>query len=146
MHLTSCQEAFLCSSHSPRGNLPELSSYPFPFGPWARVHPRVSTLFSALLRYSSVWDVREREPVVPGLCAAQGPQNWLFCCAQRSVMPGCWSPTPAVPWGPQRLLFFPLPERDTLASHSLMTACWMVPWGCCAVRLSASCLAQQPNP
>jgi hypothetical protein len=33
----------------PRGNQVELSpSCPFPFGPWARVHPRVPTLFSAL--------------------------------------------------------------------------------------------------
>jgi hypothetical protein len=72
-------------SSPPSSNLPELSLYPFHFCPQSKSTWGSSPVLRSLATYSSVWDVQEWEPVIPGLRVTQGPQNRLFRGAQCGI-------------------------------------------------------------
>ena len=98
---------------------------------------------------SRVWDIGEREPVIPGLCANQGPQNWLFHNAQWSMVPKSWSPTLAVLKGLQTVPFphprsgIPqLPTVQWLPSSSVGSEHSQTSWD----RLPMSTLPSGPSP
>ena len=117
MHLTSCQEASLCSSHNRQpshathlpnqqpeltrlsplhSNLPELSSYPFPFGPGPEPAIRPPVPFSVLPRHPVVSAVSKNENLQS--LASMWPRDPR---TSSSVVPKSQSPTPAVPCSPQ---------------------------------------------
>jgi hypothetical protein len=103
---------------SPSGNMPELS-FQLPFlWPWGP-HP-----FSALLQHIAICDVWEREPVVPSLLVAQGPQNRLFRGTQWHLWCQRVEPYYGRSLGSPDCALSSLLERDPVASGSPVLTQW----------------------
>lgn len=80
---TPSKQPVLANCSLPCGNLSDFSFLPFFLRPQARVLPRVTTLFSALLIHTAASVSSEQEPVLTGPCVAQRPQKKLFHSTQQ---------------------------------------------------------------